>query len=63
MEYLININSSAIIAPDFCRWTFQPSMLLFYTTLHETNTCKTVFTQVLAVWDELPLLYNTVWDD
>lgn len=54
MEYLININSSAIIAPDFCRWTFQPSMLLFYTTLHETNTCKTVFTQVLAVWDELP---------
>lgn len=58
MEYLININSSAIIASDFHRWAFQPSMLLFYTTLHETNTYKTVFTQVLAVWDELPLLCN-----
>lgn len=58
MEYLININSSAIIASDFRRWAFQPSILLFYTTLHETNTCKTVFTQVLAVWDELPLLRN-----
>lgn len=54
MEYLININSSAIIASDFRRWAFQPSILLFYTTLLETNTCKTVFTQVLAVWDELP---------
>mgnify|MGYP005791549107 CR=1 FL=1 len=54
MEYLINIISSAIIASDFRRWAFQPSILLFYTTLLETDTRKTVFTQVLAVWDELP---------